>query len=582
MTDLPISSQEATKKRPRGRAPKGCSWDYEARQWIGDATEMKLHGMSIEDAGKNIVRVDLKAPRKKRILWHNKAGVMQQAITEAFARSGNINQTLAYLQHIAPILYKDLTASTLNSWYKRAREIPAFKRDPEHYTSVALSGPGRNKVLSEEQGFSLMRALRDSVASGVRCGSALLRMRAIAALIEMKCASDVLHPSVGESHNADNCRGSLKLTQQWLNGICLHPLDAGKPLTMRVATQAKYHIPDDHAEQFRRLLLRCAWRVQEHTIPGSNIIAADETASLYFAMGKGKGRCEQGAKDNARVGAGDKRQLTVMITVSLDGQMLKLQFIWAGKTVGCTPWRFIKDDPAMNQHLHSFTLSHWSTPTSIYELIEGVYAPYFAAQNAKHGRAPHAVSLLIWDVHYSHRDIGMRDKMRENYGWICVDYIPARCTGPYQPGDQPEVNNTFKMAGTAEGEVWLAGKLTKLSAEHNGTIPGKEVMKLLQKSVIGPQIPRFAQKGWEAVTPVKVLGAWKKTGLDKMMDPKIQMEAVKLHAEGRLFKEGHTEVQGQPDAFDEPETTEVRSRPRPHHSSSISHTSHSCSFVAHR
>ena len=84
------------------------------------------------------------------------------------------------------------------------------------------------------------------------------------------------------------------------------------------------------------------------------------------------------------------------------------------------------------------------------------------------------------------------------------------------------------------------------------------------------------------MTPVKVLGAWKKTGLDKMMDPKIQMEAVKLHAEGRLFKEGHTEVQGQPGAFDEPETTEVRSRPRPHHSSSISHTTHSCSFVAHR
>ena len=63
------------------------------------------------------------------------------------------------------------------------------------------------------------------------------------------------------------------------------------------------------------------------------------------------------------------------------------------------------------------------------------------------------------------------------------------------------------------------------------------------------------------MTPDKVKSAWKKTGLGKMMDPKIQIEPVKLHAEGRLFKEGHTEVQGQPDAFDEPESTEVRSRP---------------------
>ena len=158
----------------------------------------------------------------------------------------------------------------------------------------------------------------------------------------------------------------------------------------------------------------------------------------------------------------------------------------------------------------------------------------------------------------------MREKMRENYGWICVDYIPARCTGLYQPGDQPEVNNAFKTASTAEGEVWLAQKLTKLSADHNGTIPSKEVLKLLQKSSIGPVMPRFAQKGWEAVAPAKVLGAWKKTGLDKMLDPAIQMEAIKLHSQGRLFKGGHTEAHGQPDAFDEPDEAQAgifRARP---------------------
>ena len=562
VTDLVVSShEETTKKRPQGRAPKGCTWEYESGQWIGDATEMKIHGMSMEDAGKRIVRVDLKAPRKKRVLWHNKGGVMKQAIEEVFARHGNVGQALKHLQDIGPVLYKDLTPTTLASWYQRAREKPEFKRDPEQYTNNALRRGGMKSVLSKPQGASLMAALRESVASGVRCGSTLIRMRAVAALQEMKCAQDVLHPSTGDQLHISGCSGALKLSTQWLNHICLHPLDFGKALTMRAATQAKYNVPDDHAAQFHQLLLRCAWRCQEHSIPASNVIAGDETASLLFAMGKGKGRCEIGAKDNPRVGEGDKRQITVMITVSLDGTMLKLQFVWGGKTVACTPWRFIKDDPAMNQHLHSSTKSHWSTPVSIYELIENIYAPYFIAQNARHRRAPHAVSLLIWDVHYSHRDIGMREKMRENYGWICVDFIPARCTGPYQPGDQPEVNNTFKTVSKQEGEIWLAGKLTALSAKHSGTIPGAEVLKLLQKSVIGPVLPSFAQKGWQAVTPDKVKSAWKKTGLDKMMDPKIQIEAVKLHAEGLLFKEGHTEVQGQPDAFDEPESTEVRSRP---------------------
>ena len=552
-----VDEPASTRKRPRGRAPKGCTWDYDTNQWVADATEIKLHGISIEDAGKSIVRVDFHAPKKKRVLWHTKGDVMKQAIVEVFARGGNVSQAHKYLIDIAPVIYKDLSPNTLATWYKRACENPEFKRDPEEYTCRALKRGGRVRVLLQSQGISLMKALRESVASGVRCGSALLRMRAIAALREMKCAADVLHPSVGEQYNIDGCRGSLKLTQRWMNLICLDPLDDGKPLTMRAATKAKYNVPDDHAQQFRELLLRCAWRCQEHQIPPSNVIAADETAALLFAMGRGKGRCEQGSKDNARVGDGDKRQITVMITVSLDGQMLKLQFVWQGTTIACTPWKLVKDDPALNQHLHSFSKSHWSTPTTIYELLENVYAPYFVAQNAKQGRSPHATSLLIWDVHYSHRDIGMREKMRENYGWICVDYIPARCTGLYQPGDQPEVNNAFKTASAAEGEVWLAQKLTKLSADHNGTIPSKEVLKLLQKSSIGPVMPRFAQKGWEAVAPVKVLGAWKKTGLDKMLDPAIQMEAIKLHSQGRLFKDGHTEAHGQPDAFDEPDEAQV-------------------------
>ena len=73
--DFLVVESASTRKRPRGRAPKGCTWDYDTNQWVADATEIKLHGISIEDAGKNIVRVDLHAPKKKRILWHMKEGV---------------------------------------------------------------------------------------------------------------------------------------------------------------------------------------------------------------------------------------------------------------------------------------------------------------------------------------------------------------------------------------------------------------------------------------------------------------------------------------------------------------------------
>ena len=80
------------------------------------ATEIKLHDISTEDAGKSIVRVDLHAPKKKRVLWHTKGDVMKQAIVEVFARGGNVPQAHKYLVDIAPVIYKDLSPNTLASW----------------------------------------------------------------------------------------------------------------------------------------------------------------------------------------------------------------------------------------------------------------------------------------------------------------------------------------------------------------------------------------------------------------------------------------------------------------------------------
>ena len=103
----------------------------------------------------------------------------------------------------------------------------------------------------------------------------------------------------------------------------------------------------------------------------------------------------------------------------------------------------------------------------------------------------------------------------------------------------------------------LAEKLTNLSAEHEGKIPGQAVLKLLQKSTLGPALPGFAQKGFGAVTKPNALLAWKKTGLDRLFDPSVQLEAAKRHAEGRLFASSndHTSQHAKPDAFEEPEKT---------------------------
>jgi hypothetical protein len=478
---------KSEKKRPRGRAPKGCVWSYEEHMFVPNEVEAQLAGVTMTAAAEGVVVLQTKKPKAKRTMWHEQGDVMKQAIEEVFKRSGDVCGALKHLKYSCPLIYDKLAQGTLDGWYTKARADPIFRRSPAQCTSSALRRGGRDTILSSSQLTTLMVALRESVSSGVRVGSVLLINRAIAVFREQKWHAP-LHPKIGSKYQIDGCKGTLHLCQQWINALCTAPPDGGRPLTMRQPSQAKYHLPDDHAEQFNELLLRSAYRVQAHSIPRECVIAGDETSTLLFAMGNGKGRCEKGAKDNARVGADEKRAITVMITVSAAGDMLQLQFIWQGKTQACTPWKHIKDDPILNKHLHSFSKSHWSTPVTIYELVEKVYAPYLMAKNVALGRDKHAVSLLIWDVYYAHRDEGMRSLMRQNVGWISVDYILARGTSKYQPGDQPEINNSFKMNSKQEGDVWLAEKLTNLSAEHEGKIPGQAVLKLLQKSTLGPAL----------------------------------------------------------------------------------------------
>ena len=92
----------------------------------------------------------------------------------------------------------------------------------------------------------------------------------------------------------------------------------------------------------------------------------------------------------------------------------------------------------------------------------------------------------------------------------------------------------------------------ELSKKHDGKVPPQEVRNLLKKSSLQQVMPGFLQKGWEALTKAKVVSAMKKTMMEKIFDPAVQLDAIQLHSEGKLFTDGSTEEDMIPDAFDEP------------------------------
>lgn len=68
-------------------------------------------------------------------------------------------------------------------------------------------------------------------------------------------------------------------------------------------------------------------------VPSGLVVNADQTAVLLCSAGK-KTYAPRGAKQVRLVGSDDKRQITALLSVSMDGDVLPPQLVFAGTTIG--------------------------------------------------------------------------------------------------------------------------------------------------------------------------------------------------------------------------------------------------------
>ena len=102
------------KKRPRGRAPKGCVWSYDEHKFVPNEEEARLGGLSMAEAAAGVIVIEKKKLKiNKRTLWHDQGDVMKQAIEEVFKRHGDVSGALKHLQYTCPLVYGKLTQGTL-------------------------------------------------------------------------------------------------------------------------------------------------------------------------------------------------------------------------------------------------------------------------------------------------------------------------------------------------------------------------------------------------------------------------------------------------------------------------------------
>lgn len=244
----------------------------------------------------------------------------------------------------------------------------------------------------------------------------------------MKEAPEVLEKAVKKDGTKFRCSDSF--LRKWLHDRLRW--------SQRCATREANKLPDDWEALCLKAFLCIAHAIKEYDIPSELIVNTDQT-QLVYAPGSKLTWSKTGSKQVSVIGLNEKRALTLVVSVANGGELLPFQSIYAGKTVAVTPNNFaakyVDSKDAGFRWEFSNTKTYWSTQKTMQQLVDNIIAPYFARKKVALGLPESQKSLWQIDVWSVHRSEEFRNWMSKHHPNILIRYVPAGCTGVFQPCD---------------------------------------------------------------------------------------------------------------------------------------------------
>ncbi len=216
--------------------------------------------------------------------------------------------------------------------------------------------------------------------------------------------------------------GEISLTKSWADSLLKR-----MNFVRRKGTKAARTLPADFPEIRKAFLQRVKDLVGENDIPPELVINWDQTGLKIIPASEWTLE-QSGAPQVSIVGAEDKRQITAVLAVSLGGELLPPQLLYAGKTPQCHPnFRF----PTEWDIHHSE--SHWSNEKTMLQFVSKVVVPWFVQKRAQLKLPADQKCLALFDVFAAHRQESLYKLLK--YNNIEFAFIPASCTSMLQPLD---------------------------------------------------------------------------------------------------------------------------------------------------
>lgn len=210
----------------------------------------------------------------------------------------------------------------------------------------------------------------------------------------------------------------------------------------RKGTQAGQKLPADAEDQMEACAFRLAIAITDHDIPATCVVNGDQTGNTFSQSGQST-YAETGTNQVTVVGKEDKRAFTIMVGISMSGDVLPFQVIYTGQTVTSLPkldepgsvYKTANDEAKrLKFRFEPGGKKHWSNMSTMKDYVTHILAAYFNTQRTRLGR-PNQICIWVIDCWSVHRSQEFRYWMRDNYPWILIRYIPGGCTGVFQPCD---------------------------------------------------------------------------------------------------------------------------------------------------
>lgn len=412
-----------------------------------------------------------------------------------------------------------LRASTLRTWYTRdgTRTIklkPEFERflGPCNALQTIPGGSGPPSWWEQHPDATraireALRALRDEERAGIAVGLRLVRWT-VAAIAEKLQLPD---PPLSNTSLS-------RFVHRELNW------------TWRCRTTAAGKLPEDWQAQGTQMAQRIAVHIEIGAVDESLIINWDQTGVILIPAAS-RTYEKQGETRVAVLGAEEKRQITAVLASSMEGEMLPLQLIFAGKTERSRP-AATPASIAAGFHLTSSD-NHWSTQQTMQEYIENVVEPYRQRKIKEKGLKHDSRMVLVIDAWSVHRSEEFRSWMAKNHPLMHLVFVPANCTSHLQVADVV-LQKSFKAKLRDQFSEWaatlikrqaLAGEITGLRA-HLGM---KELRPLVLDWCLFAWTHLASPEG-----KMLILSGWYKCVLFHydVRDGQKRKEAVELAARG--------------------------------------------------